>query len=285
MKPMTGKLAAHTYGKCDVRLTKVVRNGPRHELLEFSVDIHLGGDFARSYTHGDNATIIATDSMKNTVYVLAKENDFACAEQFAILLAEHFPKTYAQVKSTFVEVRQNNWARIPVDGKPHDHAFVSGGADLHSATAMSVKGNPTAVSGGIADLLVLKTTNSAFKNFVTDRYRTLKDADDRIFATKITSDWDYISRDVDFVTAHERIRTAMLDTFATHKSFAVQQTMFEMGKAALAAAPEISRIDLQLPNKHRIPVNLAPFGLDNHNEIFVWTDEPFGNITATVERE
>jgi urate oxidase len=285
MNNMTGKLAAHTYGKSDIRLTKVVRNGSRHDVLEFSVDIQLGGDFSRSYTHGDNGNIIATDSMKNTVYVLAKENDFSCAEQFAGQLAGHFTKTYPQVTSAFVEVRQNNWARIDFDGKPHDHAFVSGGADLHRATALSVPGNPIEIAGGIQNLMVLKTTNSAFKDFVTDRYRTLKDADERIFATKMTADWDYTAADVDFVAAHERIRTALLEAFATHLSRAVQETMFEMGKAALAAVPEISRVSLQLPNKHRIPVNLQPFGLENKNEIFVWTDEPYGNISAVVERE
>jgi urate oxidase len=254
-------------------------------LLEFSVDITLNGDFARSYTRGDNSQIVATDSMKNTVYVLAKENDFNTPEAFAILLAGHFPKTYSQVMSAFVEIRQTNWQRIDVEGKPHDHAFVCGGPDLWTATATATKPGFSAITGGIADLLVLKTTQSAFKNFVTDRYRTLKDADDRIFATKLSADWDFVSPNADFTSVRMRIHTAMLNVFATRMSFAVQETMYQMGEAALAAAPEISRISLHMPNKHRIPVNLAPFGLENKNEIFVWTDEPFGDISATVERE
>jgi urate oxidase len=280
---MSAILTSNSYGKSDVRLTKVVRRGAVHDLLEFSVDVLLTGDFSQSYTHGDNSNIIATDSMKNTVYVLAKENDFNTAEQFATLLAGHFPANYPQVASARVEVRQNNWARIPVGGKPHDHAFVSGGADLHTAVATASNG-ATRVAGGVRDLLVLKTTHSAFKGFVTDRYRTLKDADDRIFATRVTAGWDYISANENFADAHLRICGALLTTFATHMSDAVQETMFEMGKAALAAGPEISRVSLQLPNKHRIPVNLQPFGLENKNEIFVWTDEPFGNISAVVER-
>ena len=282
---MPAHLTSNTYGKSDVRLTKVVRYGSCHALLEFSVDVRLSGTFERSYTYGDNSSIIATDSMKNTVYVLAKENDFTSAEQFAVILAEHFPRTYPQVLSSFVEIRQNNWARIPVDGKPHEHAFVNGGTDHNTASASATRGKPTAISGGIDGLLVLKTTNSAFKGFVTDRYRTLKDADDRIFATRITATWDFDRPDVDFVAVDSRIRAALLQTFATHKSMAVQETMFEMGKAALEVAPEVRKISLQLPNKHRIPINLQPFGLENHNEIFVWTDEPFGDISAVVERE
>ena len=104
-------------------------------------------------------------------------------------------------------------------------------------------------------------------------------------ATSVSAHWDYEKATTDFTTAHDKIRTALLEVFATHMSYAVQQTMFEMGKAALAACPQITKIDLQCPNKHRIPVNLAPFGLENKNEIFVWTDDPFGNITATVTRD
>ncbi len=283
---MPAKLAENSYGKSDVRVTKVIRNGPRHEIFEFSVDILLTGDFAASYTHGDNRKIIATDSMKNTVYVLAKEKQFTSAERFAILLAEHLPRLYPQVKSAKAQVRQSAWSRIEVDGKPHDHAFVSAGSEIHVATATcTADGVQPTISGGIRDLLVLKTTASAFKDFVTDRYRTLKDTDDRIFATSVTAEWDYENTAVDFVSAHEKIHTALLDAFATHMSHAVQQTMYQMGNAALAACPQITGIHLLCPNKHRIPVNLQPFGLENQNEIFVWTDEPFGNITATIKRD
>jgi urate oxidase len=282
---VTVDLSANSYGKSDVRLTKVIRNGSRHDLLEFSVDIQLTGDFASSYRLGDNAKIIATDSMTNTVYVLAKERDFNSPEEFAVILAEHFTQTYEQVTTSTVCARQTTWNRVLVDNKPHDHAFVSGGGELQTASAKSTRGGQTTVTGGIADLLVLKTTNSAFKGFVADRYRTLKDADDRIFATSVTAAWDYAKFRKPFSSAHQPIRKAMLDVFATHMSFAVQETMYEMGKAALAAAPEISRITLRLPNKHRIPVNLQPFGLENNNEIFVWTDEPYGDIRATIERE
>ncbi len=31
-----------------------------------------------------------------------------------------------------------------------------------------------------------------------------------------------------------------------------------------------------MPNKHRLLVDLSPFGLENANEIFVATDEPYG---------
>jgi urate oxidase len=278
-------LSANSYGKSEIRLTKVIRNGSHHELIEFSINIELTGDFAASYIDGDNSKIIATDSMKNTVYVLAKEREFNSPEGFALILAKHFLETYPQVAASTVYISQTAWSRISVDQKPHDHAFVCGGSELHTAVATSSRGKMEAVTGGLTNLLVLKTTNSAFKDFVSDRYRTLKDADDRIFATSVTATWDFADSSADFVSVYDRIKKSLLDVFATHMSFAVQETMYEMGKAALAAAPQISRIALRLPNKHRIPVNLEPFGLENKNEIFVWTDEPYGDISATIERE
>lgn len=281
---MNIKLSENSYGKTDVRLTKVIRNGSRHELLEFAVDIQLHGDFADSYLTGDNRKVVATDSMKNTVYVLAMENEFNSAESFALLLARHFVATYPQVNSAETLIRQLAWNRIDVDGQPHDHAFVSGGAEIHTAQATAVRGGAASIFGGVTDLLVLKTTRSAFKDFVTDRYRTLKDADDRIFATSIYATWAYNDDTVDFADSCSRIKNAMLKVFATQMSYAVQETMYEMGNAALGAAPEIKNIRLRLPNKHRIPVNLQPFGLENRNEIFVWTDEPYGDISAFIER-
>jgi urate oxidase len=91
------ELTSHSYGKSKVRLTKVVRNGPRHKLFEIEAAIELEGDFARAYTHGDNANCVATDSMKNTVYVLAKEHHFTTGRGVRLRLAEHFVATYPQV--------------------------------------------------------------------------------------------------------------------------------------------------------------------------------------------
>ena len=65
----------------------------------------------------------------------------------------------------------------------------------------------------------------------------------------------------------------------------MQQTLFEMGKAALAAVLEMAQITIIMPNKHRIPANLNPLGLEFENDIFITTDEPFGHIEATIVRD
>jgi urate oxidase len=280
------KLTRNSYGKTDVKLTKVIREGKLHHLLQFEVAVLLTGDFSKSFTDGDNRKLVATDSIKNAVYVLAKENDFATAEAFAAITAAHFVNTYKQVKLATVNIEQVRWKRINVKGKPHDHAFLACGAERHTASAViPKKGKPPIIHGGVVDLLVLKSTRSAFKGFVTDRYRTLKDTDDRIFSTSITAKWEYGPGVKDFAGVSEKVRNLMLETFATHMSYAVQQTMYEIGKVVLAGVPQIKDLDLVLPNKHHIPMNLDAFDLKFDNDIYVPTDAPYGDIRAYIERE
>lgn len=283
---MASTLESNAYGKSSVRLTKVMRGPERHEFIELSVDILLQGDFADSYLTGDNRKIIATDSMKNTVYVLAKENKFEAVEEFAALLARHFLATYSQVTSATVSISQAKWERITVDDRPHAHAFVQGGSERRTCRAKCERGSPEVdLTSGIEGLQVLKTTGSEFSDFVSDRYRTLKDAHDRIFATTIDAEWKCAAKENGFNDCFAAVRAAILKTFATHHSLAVQQTLSAMGEAALTVSPAIQRIELRLPNQHRIPFNLEPFGLKNENEIFVPTDEPFGVITGVVRRK
>jgi len=284
------KLTLNHYGKSNVRLTKVTRRADRHELTELSVDITLTGDFERSYTHGDNSSVVATDSMKNTVYVLAKSHPLDSPESFAHHLAQHFVKTYAQVKGAEVNIEQSAWRRIDVAGRPHPTAFESAGAELRLALAYvghrEMPPAPLLLQGGLAKLLVLKTTDSAFTGFVRDAYTTLPETRDRILATEVSAMWTYDNdRKADYNAAFAAIRTALLETFARHKSDAVQRTLYDMGVAALAAEPSISGIHLHMPNKHRVPFNLKPFGIEFENDIFVTTSEPSGEISAFIERE
>ena len=140
--------------------------------------------------------------MKNTVYVLAKEREFKSPEEFALIVASHFLQTYPQVATSTATIGQTAWSRISVDHKPHDHAFVSGGSELHTAVATDSREHGLELIGGLTNLLILKTTNSAFKAFVSDRYRTLKDADDRIFATSVTATWDFAELNADFASVY-----------------------------------------------------------------------------------
>ncbi len=279
-------LTHNSYGKSDVRLTKVVRNGNRHELYEIVANVQLEGDFTAAYSDGDNRNVVATDTIKNFVYVCAKERQFNAMEELAVILTEAFAATYSQVSQATVELTQSSWRRIEVDGAAHDHAFVDGGRQKRYAKASAARGLATTLIGGIRELLVLKTTASAWRDFHTDRHRTLKDTSDRIMATHIDADWTFntAAATTAFDQHFKAITNAILNTFATQHSLGVQQTLQQMGEAALAACDVIDSISFTLPNLHRIPFNLDSFGLKFENDIFIATEAPYGLIKGTIAR-
>jgi urate oxidase len=274
-------LVHNAYGKSRVRLTKVQRHADRHDLFEWAIDVQLAGDFAAAYAAGDNRLVIATDTMKNVVYALAADEDLSSPETFAIVLCRHF-LTYPQVATVRIAIAVDGWQPIEVGGQPHPHAFVGVGPEKRTCAVTADHGGER-ITAGLIDLLVLKTTDSAWRDFHRDQYRTLPDADDRIMATSVTADWTYTGP-TDWDTAHAAVRGALLETFASHKSLGVQHTLQAMGEAALAACPTAIEITLTMPNRHRILMNLSPFGRENVNTVFVATDEPFGLITGTVRR-
>jgi urate oxidase len=283
---MAAKLTANSYGKSGIRLTKVTRRPDRHDLTEVEIAVELTGDFADTYLTGDNAKVVATDTMKNTVYAMAATHPVDPLEAFGALLARHFLDRNAHVESATVELHETAWNRLAIDDAAgHPHAFTGGGTHRRTARVVATRGGGGfETSAGVADLLLLKTTDSAFAGFLRDEFTTLKETGDRIFATRLTAAWTYDGGAGDYNADHRDVVTGMLQTFADHKSLSVQQTLYAMGEAALDACPRVRSIDLEMPNEHRIPVNLEPFGLPNRNDVFVATREPYGLIRATVAR-
>lgn len=277
------KLTQHHYGKAKVRVMKVTRTGAQHNLKELEVSVMLRGDFDASYTRAENRLVVPTDTMKNTVYALAREKLGVETEDFGLALGEHFLKTYPQVEQANIGLSERGWERMAVGAQPHPHAFIQKNTARTFAQVACTRGG-SSVESGIEDLLILKTTGSGFEGYVKDRFTTLPPTKDRIMATKLKATWTYEKRPAKYSTTNDAILEAMLAVFARNYSPSVQVTLFQMGEAALQAAPEISQVSLAMPNKHCLLVNLAPFGLDNPNEIFVPTDEPHGQIEGTVTR-
>jgi urate oxidase len=274
-------LAWNRYGKSCVRLVKLRRSEEPHDVVDVTVDVQLEGDFGPVYADGDNTSCLATDTMKNTVYALARHDPIHHVESFAIRLTDHFiAKTgVSRVRISAVE---HQWSRLTVDGRPHPHAFVRPGGEQWT-TVVDRGARGAEVVSGLTNLVVLKTTDSAFAGFPRDRFTTLPETTDRVLATSLTATWKYCSEATDFA-ARERIRTALVETFAAHESRSVQHTLHAMARAALTACADITEITMSLPNRHHLLVDLTPFGLDNPNEVFVPTDQPFGLIEATVRR-
>lgn len=278
---MSAAITWNRYGKSRVRLVKLMRAADPHDVRDLTIDVALEGAFERVYTDGDNQSCVATDTMKNTVYAFARRDPIDAAEAFACRLAEHF-SAKPGVALVRLDVTEHPWDRQTVGGRPHPHAFIRSGGEEWTALVTRGAGGLT-VRSGLRGLVAMKTADSAFAGFPRDEYTTLPDASDRILATSITALWQYVPGFTDFA-ARTAIRTALSETFATHRSLSVQHTLFAMGEAALAACAGITDIRLSLPNRHHLLVDLAPFGLDNPGEIFVATDQPFGLIEARVSR-
>jgi urate oxidase len=278
------RLGENCYGKSRVRLSRITRHGDRHDFNEWTVRVLLEGDFETSFTEADNSRILPTDTMKNTVYSIARDSKATTLEEFAVDLGDYLLTNNPQVSGVLVEVEEKAWERLVVDGSPEATTFKLGGPEMHTVRAVRDQGCDWSIRSGVDGLVILKTTKSEFAGYIKDKLTTLKPATDRIFGTRATVAWDYATEAPAFADARARIMAALLKVFAEHHSMSVQHTLFDMGKAALEAAPEISKIKLTMPNLHHLLADLSPFGQDNPNHVFVATDEPHGYIEATIER-
>jgi urate oxidase len=281
---MAIRLGENNYGKSHVRLLRVVKQEGRHDIREVTLEIAFEGDFEAAHTKGDNRKILPTDTMKNTVYLLARQYPIEAVEDFCAHLIEHFLTYNLQVTRVRVEALQNLWSRIPMEGKPHPSAFLRAGAEARTARLAGTR-EGTTVHAGIRDLVVLKTTKSAFEDFLRDPYTTLKEDRDRILSTSIHAEWLYQGDEVEYSPVWHGVRQTLLESFAEHDSKSLQHTLYAMGEAVLGSFDRIREIRLSLPNKHFLPVDLSPFGMDNPAEVFLPTDEPHGLIEATVRKE
>jgi urate oxidase len=274
------------YGKAEVRLVRVTRDGDRHQIKDLNVSTSLRGDFADAHLAGDNAKVVATDTQKNTVYAFAQQYGVGEIEEFGLRLGRHFVDSSEWVTGAQVRIEEYGWDRITVDGADHGHAFSRVGGGTRT-TVVTIDGSSAWVVTGLTDLVVLKSTGSEFWGFPRDRYTSLGETTDRILATAVTARWRYASVDasLDWGKAYAGVRRIMLESFAVKHSLALQQSLYYMGEQVLLAHPEVAEIRMSMPNKHHFLVDLSPFGLANENEVYYAADRPYGLIEGTVTRD
>jgi urate oxidase len=285
---MTIVLGPNQYGKAENRVVRLYRDGARHEIRDVNVSTSLRGELSDAHLAGDQSRVLPTDTQKNTVYAYAKEKGLGQIEDYALELARHFVDDVEPVQGARIEIDEYAWDRIEVGGRPHDHSFVRRGQETRT-TIVTLDGKDAAqrawVVSGLKDLVVLKSTGSEFHGFLTDPYTTLRETTDRVMATSLVARWRYVGTDVDWDASYASIRSLLLTRFAQVHSLALQQTLWEMGKAVLEEHDRVAEIKFSAPNKHHFVVDLAPFGLDNPNEVFHADDRPYGLIQTTVLRD
>jgi urate oxidase len=271
-------LGPNRYGKAETRLVRVFRDGDTHSLADFTVSIALSGDLAATHLTGDNAGVLPTDTMKNTVYAFAKEYGVGEPEEFGLLLGMHFVAEQPQVRAAKVTVESLGWERLG------PHSFQRQGS--HTRTAVvTVTAEEIQVVSGLRDLVLLNSTASEFHGFPRDRYTTLPETTERILATAVDARWRHLGRGADWGESFAGALAALTEAFVNTYSYSLQQTLFSMGSHVLQTRPEIGEIRLTLPNKHHYLVDLSPFDLANDNEVFIAGDRPYGLIEGTVTRD
>lgn len=276
-------LVEAAYGKSSVRLVRVTRHGDRHDLRDLTVAIRFDGDYGESYTDGDNTGVLPTDTMKNTVYALAARDGVTEPEAFGVALARHFLDRNPLLRHVRIDLVDHIWGRIHVGGREHGQAFARVGPDSRTARIAGTR-DGTVIDAGVTDLLIMKSGHSAFTGYPRDELTTLPETRDRILATALTATWRYTGVSSDFGTHWRAVRSTLLETFAEHDSRSVQHTLHDMGEAVLRSVDVVESIHLVMPNRHHLPVDVAAFGLENRNEVFVATTEPYGLIEATIAR-
>jgi urate oxidase len=278
------ELAENRYGKSRVRLMKVTRHEHGNDLREWTVQVLLKGDFDSAHLHGDNSKILPTDTLKNTVYSVARSSQARTMEDYAKELADFLLGRNPQVESVSIRVESTLWKRLAVEGKPHPTAFMRGSGELQTTTVRRAQGEEFHILSGLENLVLLKTANSGFEDYIKDSLTTLPETKDRLFGTEVSAEWRYTSDNLDLDAVRTRVRERMISTFANHDSKSVQQTPYAMARSALEEIKEIDEVSITMPNKHCLLVDLSRFGQENPNEIFVPTDEPHGYIEARIRR-
>jgi len=277
-------LIHHAYGKARVRVMRVHRDGDRNDVRELSVQTMLEGEFGASFTEGDNRSVIATDTIKNIAYIVARENMTASAELYGQALAARFLARYPQVRQARVSLHETRWTRASFGGKAHPHSFVLDANSRPTAEVVALWDGTATVTSGIAGYTFMKSTESGWVGYVMDEYTTLPETTDRIAATAMDAHWTWAAAPADYDATNARVLATMLEVFATTYSKGVQDSLYRMGEAALVAVPELATVRMACPNKHYVPMRLEPFGLSSDNMVFIATDEPHGQIECVVGR-
>ncbi|BBB00916.1 putative uricase [Actinacidiphila reveromycinica] len=281
------RLGQNQYGKAEVRVVRVVRDGATHHLKDLNVSVSLSGAMDDVHLSGSNANVLTTDATKNTVYAFAQKHGVQSAEAFAIHLARHFVTRQEAIHRARVRVEEYAWDRIgPREG---GHSFVRDARETRT-TEVGYDGTRWQVVSGLKDLVVLNSTDSEFWGFARDEYTTLEETRDRILATEVAARWRFAWNSDDqsppaWEEEYARVRGHLLDAFAGTYSFSLQQTLYAMGARVIEQTPGVDEIRLSLPNRHHFLVDLAPFGLENDNEVYYAADRPYGLIEGTVLRE
>jgi urate oxidase len=166
-------LAENRYGKSRVRLMRVTKHFDHHDLDEWTVQLLLTGDFTTAHTLGENSQILPTDTMKNTVYFVARQSKADSMEAYAKELIDYILTRNPQVTAAEAVIESTLWKRLAIDSKPFPTAFMRGSDERQTTTVSRHQSGTFTITSGLDHLTVLKTSHSAFHGYIKDSLTTL----------------------------------------------------------------------------------------------------------------
>jgi urate oxidase len=277
-------ILAKRYGEARVRLLKVNLGCEGNELLEWTVMTTVTGDFANSFTDGDNSRILPSDTIKNSIYSLARNSRAVCIEEFAQELIGFLLDWNTQIESVRVDIEQSPWSRPSVLDPSAPQIFQRVGAEVWTTSAEGSRTAGIRIQSGLKGLVVIKTSRSSFEGFIKDSMTTLPETTERLLGVEAEVTWTYDGREHAFNGVRERVTDSLLATFANHESKSEQHTLYAIGQKILDSTPELVEVELEFANLYYALADLSHFGQDNPCEIFVPRDEPHGYVRAKLGR-
>ena len=277
-------LERNRYGKHRVRVLRVIKDAPEHEVCELEADLLLAGDLDGAYYSPDNTSVVPTDTVKNTIHALAHDSLGASRTKFAQVLGAHFLERYGHLSGVCVELRERRWGRMSLAGRTHPHAFVAQQNGQWFARCEFQRGQQSLLRAGIREHLIMKTTGSGFEGYHQCEFTTLPPTNDRILATRLSAEWEFSDAGADDAKVDAAFLTSAYEVFAETYSPSVQRTLFQMGEAFLASEMSVKRVEIKMPNVHFLGLDLSRVGRPGQNRVFLPTDEPHGEIEAVIAR-
>jgi urate oxidase len=277
-------LGENSYGSARVRVLRVARQEGRHDIKELTLAVRFEGDFEAAHRRGDNRKILPADTIKNTVYALARQHSIEAAESFCLHLVDHFLTYNPQISRVRIEAAENVWTRLPRGDKPRVTSFAR--ADDEKRTVMlNATREGTEIRAGVDGLVVLKTSKSSLENFRRDPFTTLEVDPSRILCTVLRADWLYAGEEIEYGQIWHGVRDMLLEAFAEHETQSLQHTVYAMGETILNNFDQIREIHLALPDKRFQLIDLAALGTDNPGNVYLPMEEPFDLAEATIRRD
>jgi urate oxidase len=224
-----GVMTANSYGKSRVRVLKL-KHGTTDDFADITVQCLLQGDgLEKAYLSADNSRIVPTDTVRQTIYILANQHPIDPIEQFAITVGKHFLEMYSWIHRADIKIEQHSWDRMQIGGAPSKQGFVKGASARRLARVAATR-TSVEVRGGIEDLVLLKTGGSGFVGFNKCKHTALPEVKERMMVSAATVSWAYSAgkQPACWNKAYEAARAALLERFQDHYSPSVQYTLYRM---------------------------------------------------------